>query len=161
VVAAQGARHRVQAALLARHRGGRPSFPDQYETYNIDATGNLVKETLGNPFLRPELATETEAGVDLIVRDRYSLQVSRARTTVTDQLLLLPLPAPAGGFESQWQNAGTLKGNTWEGTFEARLVQRPRVTWSLGWWPTARATASPSSTAPASSRRPSCTAAPA
>jgi len=58
--------------------------------------------------------------------------VSRARTTVTDQLLLLPLPAPAGGFESQWQNAGTLKGNTWEGTFEARLVQRPRVTWSLG-----------------------------
>jgi TonB-linked SusC/RagA family outer membrane protein len=112
--------------------GGRPSFPDQYETYNIDATGNLVKETLGNPFLRPELATETEAGVDLIVRDRYSLQVSRARTTVTDQLLLLPLPAPAGGFESQWQNAGTLKGNTWEGTFEARLVQRPRVTWSLG-----------------------------
>ena len=31
-----------------------------------------------------------------------------------------PLPAPAGGFASQWQNAGTLKGNTWEGTFEAR-----------------------------------------
>jgi hypothetical protein len=112
--------------------GGRPSFPDQFETYNIDATGNLVKETLGNPFLRPERATETEAGVDMIVRDRYSLQVSRARTRVTDQLLLLPLPAPAGGFASQWQNAGTLTGNTWEGTFEARLVQRPRTTWSLG-----------------------------
>lgn len=112
--------------------GGRPSFPDQYETYNIDAFGNLVKATLGNPFLRPELATETEAGVDLIVRDRYSLQVSRAQTTVTDQLLELPLPAPAGGFASQWQNAGTLRGNTWEGTFEARLVQRPQVTWSLG-----------------------------
>jgi TonB-linked SusC/RagA family outer membrane protein len=112
--------------------GGRPSFPDQYETYDIDASGNLVKETLGNPFLRPELATETEAGVDVIVRGRYSLQVSRARTTVTDQLVLLPLPAPAGGFESQWQNAGTLKGNTWEGTFEARLVQRPALTWSLG-----------------------------
>lgn len=112
--------------------GGRPSFPDQYETYDIDAGGNLVKETLGNPFLRPERATETEAGLDVIVRDRYSLQVSHARTTTADQLLLLPLPAPAGGFASQWQNAGTLKGNTWEGTFEARLVQRPAVTWSLG-----------------------------
>jgi TonB-linked SusC/RagA family outer membrane protein len=112
--------------------GGRPSFADQFETYNINATGGLVKATLGNTALQPEIATETEIGLDLIVRNRYSLQVSRARTVTTDQLLLLPLPAPAGGFESQWQNAGTLTGNTLEATFEAQLVQRPNVGWTLG-----------------------------
>ena len=112
--------------------GSRPSFADQYETYNIDAAGNLVKATLGNTFLRPELATETEGGVDMIIRDRFSLQLSYARTRTTDQLLLLPLPAPASGFESQWQNAGTLVGNTFEGTFEARMVARKDVSWNLG-----------------------------
>ena len=112
--------------------GGRPSFADQYETYNINASGNLVKETLGNRFLKPELATETEAGLDVIVRDRYSVQLSYARNVTRDQLVLLPLPAPAGGFESQWQNAGTLTGNTWEGSFEAQMVRRQHVGWTVG-----------------------------
>jgi TonB-linked SusC/RagA family outer membrane protein len=112
--------------------GGRPDFRDQYETFRINDQGALERATLGNPFLKPELATETELGLDVIAFGRYSMQLSYARSTVEDQLLLVPLPVAVGGFSSQWQNAGTLTGNTVEGTFEARLLDRPKVGWTVG-----------------------------
>ncbi len=111
--------------------GGRPSFNDQYETYNFIEGGGLVKQNLGNRFLKPEYARETEFGIDAIIKDRYSLQISRARQTTTDQLILVPL-AGFFGYSSQWQNAGTVQGNTWEGTFEAQMIRRPNFTWRLG-----------------------------
>jgi len=111
--------------------GGRPSFNDQFETYNFIEGGGLVKANLGNRFLRPELSTETEFGVDAIIKDRYSLQISRARQTTSDQLILVPL-AGFFGYGSQWQNAGTVVGNTWEGTLEAQIIRRPNFTWRAG-----------------------------
>jgi TonB-linked SusC/RagA family outer membrane protein len=111
--------------------GGRPSFNDQFETYGFVEGGGLQKENLGNRSLRPELSRETEFGVDMIIKDRYSLQVSRARQTTSDQLILVPL-AGFFGYQSQWQNAGTVVGNTWEGTLEAQLVRRPNFTWRAG-----------------------------
>jgi TonB-linked SusC/RagA family outer membrane protein len=111
--------------------GGRPNFNDQFETFNYLVGGGLEKRTLGNRFLKPETATETELGVDMIVKDRYSLQLSYARNRVTDQLLLVPLSAPLG-FQSQWQNAGTVEGNTLEGTFEASIIRRTNLSWRMG-----------------------------
>ena len=111
--------------------GGRPSFNDQFETYNFVEGGGLVKANLGNRFLKPELSKETEFGVDAIIKDRISIQVSRARQTTTDQLILVPL-AGFFGYANQWQNAGTVQGNTWEGTIEAQLVRRPNFTWRAG-----------------------------
>ena len=111
--------------------GGRPSFNDQFETYNFIEGGGLVKANLGNRFLRPELSKETEFGVDAIIKDRYSIQISRARQTTSDQLILVPL-AGFFGYSSQWQNAGTVEGNTWEGTLEAQIIRRPNFTWRAG-----------------------------
>ena len=111
--------------------GGRPDFEDQFETYGFSEGGGLVKQTLGNRFLKPELATETEIGLDAILLDRYSLQLSYARNRVEDQLIQIPLAAPFG-YTSQWQNAGTVEGNTVEATVEAQLVRREDVTWRLG-----------------------------
>jgi TonB-linked SusC/RagA family outer membrane protein len=111
--------------------GGRPDFEDQFETLAFLEGGGLQKQTLGNRFLKPELARETEFGLDMIVRDRYSLQLSYARNTVRDQLIAVPLPA-AFGYTQQWQNAGTVTGNTLEGTFEAQMIRRPNFTWRLG-----------------------------
>ena len=111
--------------------GGRPSFNDQFETYNFIEGGGLVKQNLGNRFLKPEYSKETEFGIDAIILDRYSFQVSRAKQTTTDQLLLIPL-AGFFGYANQWQNAGTVAGNTWEATFEAQLVRRPTFTWRAG-----------------------------
>ncbi|MHB1224172.1 MAG: SusC/RagA family TonB-linked outer membrane protein [Gemmatimonadaceae bacterium] len=111
--------------------GGRPDFEDQFETYSFTTGGGLVKETLGNKFLKPELATETELGVDMIVNDRYSLQLSYARSRVEDQLVAIPL-AGMFGYTSQWQNAGTVEGNTFEATVEAQIVRSPTLSWRMG-----------------------------
>ncbi len=111
--------------------GTRPDFSDQYETFDFTEGGGLRKETLGNRFLKPEHATETEFGVDAIFRQRYSLQLSYAKNRVVDQLILIPL-AGFFGYESQWQNAGTVEGNTLEGTFEAQLIRKPGFTWRMG-----------------------------
>lgn len=111
--------------------GTRPDFSDQYETFSFTEGGGLSKQTLGNVFLRPETATETEFGIDAIFRERYSLQLSYAKNRVVDQLIQIPL-AGFFGYTSQWQNAGTVEGNTLEATFEAQLVRRPNFTWRLG-----------------------------
>lgn len=110
--------------------GGRPSFADQYETFTFAGTGALVKATLGNVALKPERATENEFGLDAIVMDRVSLQLSHSRTRVEDQLLEIPLVG-AFGFTEQWQNAGTVEGRTWEATIEARLFESPSVSWKM------------------------------
>ncbi len=111
--------------------GGRPSFNDQYETFAFNTAGGVLKQNLGNRFLKPERTTETEIGVDAIFRDRFSLQVSRAQTKSVDQLIQIPLAA-FYGFSSQWQNAGTVEGNTLEGTVEAQLVSRSNLSWRVG-----------------------------
>lgn len=81
--------------------------------------------------MKPELSTETEVGIDAIFRNRFSLQLSYARNQVNDQLIQVPL-AKMYGYASQWQNAGTIVGNTIEGTIEAQMINTPRLTWRLG-----------------------------
>lgn len=110
--------------------GGRPSFADRFETYTFGEAGALEKSTLGNRFLKPERAREQEFGLDMIFNDRISVQLSHARVLTEDQLILIPLPA-AFGFSSQWQNAGTVEGKSWEGTIEATLVQNQDLHWSV------------------------------
>ncbi|HEY9448215.1 MAG TPA: SusC/RagA family TonB-linked outer membrane protein [Gemmatimonadaceae bacterium] len=111
--------------------GGRPDFEDHYETFSFLPGGGLTQETLGNAFLKPELATETEIGLDMIIKDRYSLQLTHASTRVEDQLIDVPLPK-VYGYRSQWQNAGTVEGNTWEATLQAQLIRRPNLSWRAG-----------------------------
>jgi TonB-linked SusC/RagA family outer membrane protein len=111
--------------------GTRPDFSDQFETFTFTEGGGLSKQTLGNKFLKPEHATETEVGIDAIIRQRYSLQLSYAKTRVIDQLIQIPL-AGFFGYTSQWQNAGTVEGNTLEGTLEAQVVRRPSLAWRVG-----------------------------
>ncbi len=111
--------------------GGRPSFNDQFETYNFIEGGGLVKQNLGNRSLKPEYSREIEFGIDAIIKDRYSLQLSRAKQKTTDQLLLIPL-AGFFGYANQWQNAGTVEGETYEGTLEAQVIRKPNFTWRTG-----------------------------
>src|SRR5690606_10642191 len=72
--------------------GGRPNYADRFETYAFTAGGGLEKATLGNRFLKPERSIEQEMGIDLIYRDRITLQLTHARVRTTDQLTAVPLP---------------------------------------------------------------------
>jgi TonB-linked SusC/RagA family outer membrane protein len=109
--------------------GGRPNFADQYEVFSILTGGGLSLQTLGNRFLKPEKATEQEFGVDIVALERFFLQLSYATQRTTDQLVNVPLPS-LFGFSSQWQNAGTIEGHTYEATLETRLLDRRGVRWS-------------------------------
>ena len=109
--------------------GGRPSFSAQYETYSVSG-GQVSKNTLGNRLLKPELATEQELGVDMIVNGRISLGLTYAHSVVENQILSVPL-AGFYGFGNQWRNAGTLTGTTYEATLQAAIVQTPSTSWSM------------------------------
>lgn len=110
--------------------GGRPSFADQYEVFTILSGGGLSLSTLGNRFLKPEKSREQEMGLDVVAFDRFSLQLTYATQITRDQLVNVPLPS-LFGFTSQWQNAGTVEGHTYEGTLETRLITRPGLSWSV------------------------------
>jgi TonB-linked SusC/RagA family outer membrane protein len=111
--------------------GGRPNFGDRFETYSFTSGGGVTKGNLGNRFLKPERATEQEFGLDMIIRDRFSVQLSHARNRTEDQLIAIPLPG-AFGFNNQWQNAGTVEGTTWEATVEAAILEGTDLSWRLG-----------------------------
>jgi len=110
--------------------GARPNFMWRYETWLVDVTG-VSKGQLGNRLLRPEVATETEYGLDFIIKDRFSVGLVYADTEVRDQLLPIALPGVAG-YSAQWQNAGTVLSQAYEATFEALLVSQPDFSWRSG-----------------------------
>jgi TonB-linked SusC/RagA family outer membrane protein len=108
--------------------GSTPSFAAQYETYSVSA-GSITPVTLGNRNLKPEFATEQEMGIDLMLFDRVSLDLTYAAKTVTDQILQVPALAYTG-FSSQWRNAGTLESQTYEATLNATLFRTPTFSWN-------------------------------
>jgi TonB-linked SusC/RagA family outer membrane protein len=109
--------------------GGRPNFADRFEVFGLGSSG-LTLQTLGNVFLKPERTTEQELGIDVVALERYSLTLAHARQRTVDELVTVPLPA-IYGFGSQWQNAGTIEGKTWEATLEARLLDRDNLRWTV------------------------------
>lgn len=108
--------------------GGRPAFAAQYQTFAIDR-GQLVPVTLGNPDLKPELATEQEIGLDMVIAERVRIEANYVDTKVEDQLLLVPQPS-AQGFEAQWRNAGTVESKTFELAIEAAIVDNEDMRWT-------------------------------
>jgi TonB-linked SusC/RagA family outer membrane protein len=108
--------------------GGRPSFGNRFETWNVGASG-ISKGQLGNRALRPEHTTEREFGLDMILFDRVSVELVHARQETTDQIVNLQVPAITG-YSHQWLNAGTMTGNTTELVIESRVINRPNFTWT-------------------------------
>lgn len=109
--------------------GQAPNFSAQYTTYSLGAGGQLVPNTLGNPELRPEVNHEIEAGVDAEFFGRLALNVTYSHARITDQILPVKQPSSAG-FSEQWQNVGTLEGNSWEATLSMPVITRPTFSYS-------------------------------
>ncbi len=110
--------------------GGRPSFLARYETWSV-SDGAVSKNRLGNKALKPEYAKELELGVDMAFMDKFSLELTYAKSEVEDQLLDVPLVSYFG-YSSQWQNAGTLSTNTFELNLQAALIRKRDTALSLG-----------------------------
>jgi len=110
--------------------GGRPEFQAQYETLTLN-NGQLSKSTLGNKFLKPELSTEIEVGLDFALMNRAFVELVYAQTDVQDQLLAVPL-AGYYGFGAQWRNAGDLATNTIEATVSGTVLDRSDLFLDVG-----------------------------
>ena len=110
--------------------GGRPNFLARHETWTV-RDGNVTKNTLGNRNLKPEFAKELEFGIDMAFLDKFTLELTRAESTVEDQLLEVPLPSYAG-YTTQWQNAATLETSTWEVSLQGVLIQKRDMNLTFG-----------------------------
>lgn len=110
--------------------GNRPAFSDQYETWDVSSSG-VSKSTLGNRFLRPELATEQEFGIDAIFNGRISAQLVYATQKTDGQIVNMPQPAITG-YPLQKINSGLVSGHTWEMTVEAQMLTRRNLNWTMG-----------------------------
>lgn len=111
--------------------GGRPNFSDRFEVFTVQTGGRLALQTLGNPRLKPEKTTEQEFGLDMVLFRRLSLEMNYAKQVTQDQLLNVPLPAMFG-FNSQWQNAGTIEGSSFEIEARFQVLESARAGWTIG-----------------------------
>ena len=109
--------------------GLRPIYDAQYETLNIVA-GSPQKVRLGNVNLKPAFSRETEVGFNLNFFTNYTIEYSYSDKLTTDQILDVPLSAGAG-YGSQWQNAGTLAGNSHEVAIGALLISKADYSWKI------------------------------
>lgn len=111
--------------------GTRPAFADQYAALAVDGTGAVSRQALGNPNLRPELSTEQEVGIDLIVKNRLSASLTYVSNNTRDNQIGLPASALTG-FNTVETNTGRVTGNTLEGTINAQLISNPKgLTWDV------------------------------
>ena len=110
--------------------GGRPNFFARFETWDV-VDGNVSKNTLGNKDLKPEFSKEYEFGVDMSFLEKFSLEITRAKSTIEDQLLLVPF-AGFAGYTDQWQNAGTLETSTWEFSLNSALLSTRDMRLNVG-----------------------------
>jgi hypothetical protein len=110
--------------------GGRPGFNSQYQTWGVSgATGAISKGTLGNPFLKPQFTIEHEAGIDMIIANKFQLELTYAKQKTTDNIIQMTTPGLTG-YANQWRNEGTIEGHTYEATFQAQLVNKRNFSWS-------------------------------
>ncbi|HEX7021077.1 MAG TPA: SusC/RagA family TonB-linked outer membrane protein, partial [Gemmatimonadaceae bacterium] len=117
--------------LRASHgtAGLRPPFDAQYETFAISG-GSPVKVTLGNNKLKPAFSRENEYGLNLNFLKNYSLEYTYSQKRTTDEIIQVPLSA-ATGYQTQWQNAGTLTGSTHELALGIVLASARDYFWRL------------------------------
>ena len=113
--------------------GNSPRFEAQYETYNCSVSGCSLGQA-GNTKLKPETTREVEVGTDFTLFDRLGVELTHVNSTTENQILPVNTPA-ALGFSTQWQNAGTLAGTTWEAALNLPVLSRRDLSWTMrGTW---------------------------
>lgn len=104
----------VQLRMAIGQSGMQPGAFDALTTYSslssVSGAG-VVPDNLGNPELRPEVATEIEGGVELgLFQDRLALETTYWDRTVSDALVPRQFPLTGGFMSSQLDNIGEIRG---------------------------------------------------
>lgn len=110
--------------------GLRPQFDAQYDIWRVEG-GAFAPLVLGNELLKPAFSKETEVGFNMNFLTNYTLEYSYSDKVTSDQLLLVPISAATGFRTGQWQNAGTLAGQTHELAFGAVLMSTGDRFWRV------------------------------
>ena len=101
--------------------GLRPPFIAQYEVLSASG-GTFVKDQLGNRALRPAHSAEFEAGFNAeFWNGRLNIEYNYSDKKTHDEIIQAPLLATTG-FNSQWQNIGSLRGKTHELAIGTQLI---------------------------------------
>ncbi len=110
--------------------GIRPAFWTKYEYYSIFAkSASSGPGNLGNKRLKPEFATEQEYGLEASIFDRIGIELKYAKTEIEDQVMRIYLPG-GFGWGTQYQNAGTMENNTWEGSINYQVYSSRDFSWN-------------------------------
>jgi TonB-linked SusC/RagA family outer membrane protein len=109
--------------------GRQPSAFAKFTTFGALAGpvgAGLQPDNLGNPDLKPEVATETEGGLELgLLDDRIGFEATYWKRRVDDLLFNVQFP-PSGGFtNAQLTNVGVLDAHGLEIGAKAFVIQRP------------------------------------
>ena len=115
--------------------GRQPSAFAKFTTFAAQtgpAGAGLRPDNLGNPDLKPEVATEIEAGMELgLFRDRYGIDATYWNRKVDDLLFGVQYP-PSGGFtNSQLTNVGRLDAHGLELSARGFVIQTAKTSLDL------------------------------
>lgn len=110
--------------------GLRPPFEAQYEAWSL-ASGAPEKIVLGNKDLKPAFSRETEYGTEISFLRNYSIEYSYSEKRTSDEIIKVPLSTASGGYQVQWQNAGTLEGHSHELALNAVLMSTADRFWRV------------------------------
>jgi TonB-linked SusC/RagA family outer membrane protein len=106
--------------------GLRPPFEAQYEVLTPQG-GSFVKTQLGNRNLKPAKSKELELGTNIeLFSGRLTFEYNFSNKETRDQIILAPLPGTSG-FQSQWQNIGSIQAKTHEIAVGAQVINSRNV----------------------------------
>lgn len=101
------------------------AYSTQYNNYS-----SAVPTQMSNPNLKWEQTTQTNAGFEIGLFNRVSLDLNYYYNITKDLLVFRDL-SPSGGFSAQWQNLGSVVNTGFEAALSVTPVQTKDFTWNI------------------------------
>ena len=124
---------RLRAA--AGRAGRQPGAFDKQTTYGpltASTGGGLVPQNLGNPNIRPEVATEWELGTEIgFLDNKAAIEFTRWNRIVRDALVARQFPVTGGFRQLQLDNVGKIRAFGWELALNTYPINRPDFSMDL------------------------------
>lgn len=98
--------------------------------FNGTLTSSTLPYTLGNPNLKWETTTQTDAGIDIsMFKSRLTLTLDVYKKVTKDLLLNAELP-PSSGFSVAYKNVGKVENKGLEITVAGKVLDQTKLTWT-------------------------------